>query len=161
MSVNPSDDVSAPIVNAAFMSRTTDTSTTGVLALNNSGSAAIADVQDTLNKALSRESFATETISAGSFITISGDTVQFRRVEGDSGAVTTSNTPFGTTAATMVQGKVIEIVGTDDTNLVTIPRADVQYGCLLNGDATLGKGNILTIIYDDVLERWLELARNF
>ena len=161
MSVNALDEVKASIVNNAFMSRTTDTSTTGVVALNNSGSAPIADVQLKLNQALSRESFANQAVIAGGFININEATVQYRRVSGDGAAVTTDNKPFGSTAANFTQGKMMELVGTDSTNTITIPYADVQYGCLLNGNAELRAGDILVLIYDDVLERFLEYSRNF
>ena len=162
MSVNDGQPVDAATTNAAFMSRTVDTSTIGVVSLNNpSSGGTISNLQETVNNALIRESFATQTITASGAITISGEKVQYRPVEGDAGAVTTNSQPFGLTPSTFVQGKMIELLGTNDTNTVTIPYSDTQYGCLVNGDCTLGKGNLLVLIYDSTLERWIEYSRNF
>lgn len=49
MSISDGNDVDAATTNAAFMSRTTDTSTTGKVDLNDTGSAAITDIQDKIN----------------------------------------------------------------------------------------------------------------
>lgn len=162
MAVTDGSPVDAATTNAAFMSRTADTSTIGIVALNHpSSGGTISNLQQTLNNALVRESFSTQDIAASGNITISGARVQYRPVAGDGGAVTTDTQPFGSTALVMVQGKMIELVGTSDTNTVTIPYSDTQYGALVNGDCTLSKGNILVLIYDSTLERWLEYSRNF
>lgn len=163
MSVNPGDAVNAAVTNAAYISRTTDSSTIGIVSLNNATSGpSVSNLQQKLNDALVRESFATQDIVSTGFININASTVQYRRVQGDGAPVTTSNQPFGTTPADFVQGKMIELVGINDTDTVTIPYSDTQYGCLLKvGDCTLGKGDILVLIYDDTLERFLEVSRNF
>lgn len=162
MAISDGDSVNAAVTNAAFLSRTADSSTIGVISLNNpSSGGTILNLQQSLNNAMVREISTVQSVAASSFITISSAKVQYRPVIGDSAAITTSNQPFGTTASTMVAGKVMEIVGTSDTDTVTIPYSDTQYGCLIHGDCTLGKGDILVLIYDAVLERWLEYSRNF
>lgn len=85
---------------------------------------------------------------------------QFRPVEGNGGAVTTADEPFGT-AGDFLDGMVITLKGESDTNTVTIPRADIQYGAVLNGPSTLFKDYTLQLQYNSSQERWIEVSRNF
>jgi hypothetical protein len=100
-----------------------------------------------------------EEIDAGGIITSStGAGFQRRAVFGD-GAVTTLNTPFGT-GGEWVDGLVITLLGTSDTNTVTLTFNDAQYGAILNGDITLSKGVSITLQYNETDERWYEIGRN-
>lgn len=85
---------------------------------------------------------------------------QVRRVSGDGAAVTTANAPFGDSSAT-VDGTIIVLRGTDSTNTITIPSQDIQYGCILNGDATLENYYEIELMYDAVAQRYIEQRRNF
>lgn len=105
--------------------------------------------------------FPVETITSGGLISYDTDNnFQFRPVQGDGGPVTTSTTPFGT-VGDFLDGQVIRLKGASDTNTVTINFADVQYGAILNGAATLFNDAIITLQYDATEERWVETDRNF
>ena len=96
----------------------------------------------------------------------SGDTVdseltfgfQRRPVIGD-GAVTVSSTPFGNTGG-WFDGTIITLIGSSATDTVTINYSDVDYGCLINGNITLGDAHSITLQWDEVRVRWFEIGRN-
>lgn len=91
----------------------------------------------------------TSTISAGGTLSTSTGVELFNqafRVTGNAGAVTMSTTPFGTTS--WPDGVEFFIVGQHSTNTVTIPYADIDYGCMLNGDKTLFNGSTITLVWD-------------
>jgi len=104
--------------------------------------------------------FATETISAAGTISSTSSGIQSRPVVGDGGAVTASGTPFGT-SINWQNGTMIVLRGTDATNTVRIDHNDVTDGAILNGTATLGENDILSLVYDSNAERWIEVSRNF
>lgn len=108
---------------------------------------------------LGSEEKAVQTIAAGGTIAIGSNNLQILPVKGDSAAVTTSTTPFGTTPPS--NGTRIILVGDDDTNTVTVPVTDVANGCLLNGSAALKKGFLLEVIWVGATARYVEIARNF
>lgn len=104
--------------------------------------------------------YTTESISAGGTISISASVgFQSRRVQGNSVPVIASNTPFGT-STTPKDGTTITLIGQSDTNTVTITNADIAYGCCVNGNCTLGKYDSLTLQYDSIVNRYIEIARN-
>jgi len=108
-----------------------------------------------------RTTFANEAIAASGEITKSDVLLdQIRRVSGDSAPQTSSTTPFGDCTNT-VDGVTITLRGTDATNTVTIENNDIQFGCILNGNAELGIYAQIVLMYDAVLERWIEQQRNF
>lgn len=114
-----------------------------------------------LGTAVDYKIVATESISASGTITVDGTIKQIRKVAGDSGAQTASNTPFGTTASNFADGMEITVLGTDNTNTVTISTNDAQYGVLSpTGSATLGEDFSVTYIYDSTQERFIEKCRN-
>jgi hypothetical protein len=96
--------------------------------------------------------------NAGS-ITINSAMFQYRKIQGSAGAVTTANAAMGSSVST--DGIMLVLIGKSDTNTVTIPHEDTNYGCLLNGDATLGLGSVLTLLFDLTALRWYEVSRNF
>lgn len=102
---------------------------------------------------------ATQNITASGTITTTAKYIQNLKVQGNAGAQTSSTTPFGT--ATALDGIQIRLVGQSDTNLLTIPYSDTNHGCLLNGDAELAKGYVLTLLFDLTALRWYEVSRNF
>lgn len=105
-------------------------------------------------------SYASESITASGTITISLTTgLQYRRIEGSGGSVTTSLTPFGTTAPP--DGTVVRLVGQSNTNSVVVNNYDAAKGTILNGIAEIGYGDVLELQYDSVLDRWIETFRNF
>jgi len=102
---------------------------------------------------------ATENIASGGTISINTKYVQNRKVQGNGGAQTASTTPFGSSIVT--DGIAMRLIGQSDTNILTIPYSDTNYGCLLNGDAELAKGNVLSLLFDLTALRWYEVSRNF
>lgn len=105
--------------------------------------------------------YLAQSISASGNINHTDRLIQYRRIQGDGAPVTTATTPFGTNPANFVDGMRIILVGLDNTNTVEIPFADINYGCLLNGDAVLGRGQTVTLVYDETITRYVELTRNF
>lgn len=98
-------------------------------------------------------------IAASGTITFNSALNQVLKVQGDGGAVTASNTPFGTTPPT--SGTVIIVSGSSDTNTVTLTHNDAANGCILNGNATLGEYDAITLVYNSTTDRYEELSRNF
>lgn len=84
------------------------------------------------------------------------------KVQGDGGAVTVTGTP--NIAAATSNGKLLILLGMDDTNTVTF-----QDGSTLDGSGltlsygqnmTLGKGDTLHLIYETALDNWIEVSRS-
>lgn len=71
-----------------------------------------------------------------------------------------SATGFGTIAS-LTDGVQITLMGSSDTNTLTIADSDIADGRLMNGDAVLGKGNAITFEYNSTLARMVEISRNF
>ncbi len=108
-------------------------------------------------------------VSTNSSITASGtvtintselDLNQIIVVSGASGAVTLSTTPFGSVAP-VGNGTIIRLIGESDTNTVTIISSDIAKGAVINGSATLGLYNSITLQYISSLDRYIEISRNF
>jgi hypothetical protein len=162
MPIVANSKLSSSVANATFLDKTQDDTFTGTLTLRKSPSDTnqVADAQDAINNN-TRLIVSNEAISASGTITKDDNILtQVRRVSGDSAAVTTSTTPFGSSASTS-DGVVIILRGFDATNTVTIEHNDIQYGAILNGDATLGLYDQLELMYDSTAERWIEQKRNF
>lgn len=74
-------------------------------------------------------------------------------------AQTFSTTGFGTISG-LVDGTRITIVGSSDTNTLTIDNSDIADGRLQNGYAVLGKADSITYEYNSTLARMFEVGRN-
>jgi hypothetical protein len=108
-----------------------------------------------------RTTYANEAIAAAGTIT-KDDTIldQVRRVSGDGAATTAANAPFGD-CSSMTDGVKIILRRPDSTNTITLEHNDIQYGLILNGNATLENYYELEVMYDSVAERFIEQRRNF
>ena len=102
---------------------------------------------------------AQQDIAASGTISLNSIDNQVIPVAGAAGAQTASNTPFGATPPR--GGARVSLVGTHDTNTLTLTYNDVANGCLLNGSAVLKKGFFLDLIYVSALSRYIEVSRNF
>lgn len=102
---------------------------------------------------------ATQSVGSGGTVTANTDFVQNRKVQGSGGAQSSALTPFGSAVATDAIN--VRLIGQSDTNTLTIPYSDTNYGCLLNGDAVLKKGSVLNLVFDLTALRWYEISRNF
>lgn len=103
---------------------------------------------------------ATQSITASGTITPSTEGLQVLRVQGSGGAQVASSTPFGASPS-LTDQTIIKLEGQSDTNTLQISRNDATDGCLLNGDAVLFDGYILTLRWDATRSRFLEDGRNF
>lgn len=160
MTVSFGSAVSSSNVNNAFVSKSANSTMIGVLDLNESSSGdRITNAQQEINN-LKNKTNASATVSGGGTITVSTtQREQYFRISGNGGAVSLSTTPFG--VASWTDGTIVRLVGTSDTNTVSLDHNDADNGAVLNGDCTLSKYNILTLIWDTELNRWIELTRNF
>ena len=96
-------------------------------------------------------------------VTINTSTLDLNQVivvSGASAAVTLSTTPFGSTAP-VSDGTIIRLVGGSNTNTVTMVNSDIAKGAVINGTATLGLYNSITLQYISSLDRYIEISRNF
>lgn len=104
---------------------------------------------------------ATASISASGTLTLTDEPRQYFRVIGNAGNQSMSNTPFGLSPTNFVDGMEITVMGTDDTNYVTIPTNDAQYGVVSpTGPAVLQEYFCVTYVYDSTAERFIEKSRN-
>jgi len=103
--------------------------------------------------------FVAETITSGGTISSSNSGQQYRPIQSNGGAVSASLTPFGT-AGDWATGTYITLKGESATNTVQLTHNDAQYGAILNGNMVLGLNDIINLIYDADLERWVEVGRN-
>lgn len=100
----------------------------------------------------------TQSIGAGGTVTLGAGFFQTIPVAGNGAPRTASTTPFGATPP--LNGTVIRLLGTDNTNTLTLTNNDASNGCLLAGDATLGRGSMLDLQYISALSRYVEVGRN-
>lgn len=151
------------VANATFLDKTTDDTTIGIITLNetlsgDSGSQ-ISNLQREINKAR-KIVFAEQVKSAGGTITLNALSMnQEVRLSGTSN-ITMNSLPF-TGVKVVEDGTEIILVGHDTSNTVTFLYGDVPFGLIINGDATLRDGSILTLIYNDEKQRYFEKSRNF
>lgn len=99
-----------------------------------------------------------QTVSASGTFALADSESMTLKVVGDGGAVNASTTPF---SGTPRDGMLIRVEGRDNSDTVTLLNSDVAGGCILNGDATLGKWDTITLRYDSTDERYIEQNRNF
>lgn len=104
------------------------------------------------------EVVAVQSIAASGQIALASSPEQVLKVQGDSGAQSASTTPF---SGTPIDGQIIRLEGQDNANTLTISNNDAAGGCILNGDATLGKYDTLILRYDSTDDRYIEQGRNF
>lgn len=97
---------------------------------------------------------------AGDTITLSSNSpMQAFRVASTSGAITLSSLPF--TSAAPGDAKCVRLIGTSDTNTVSLTHNDAAKGCLLNGNCTLVRGSVIEFMYSLSDDRYYEVSRNF
>lgn len=153
------------VANATFMDRTVDTDTIGQVSLLNPDSAThgntIVSTQLQINKNSTLVSATVLNLLDSDQITLDEIVgTQYVRIKGAVAPITVDSLPFGNTITPQNYSEII-LVGQDDSNTVTIEHNNVDYGCLLNGNATLQLGFMLVLIYDSNLNRYIEKSRNF
>lgn len=152
--------LSSTVANQTWLDKTQDDSTVGKLNLNESNSTAVNDAQLQINKN-KKLVFGQASKTPGDTITLDNEAmVQEHRLIGNGAPIVMDSLPFGNSQIA-IDGTEIILVGHDDTFTVSFELNDSQYGLLLNGNATLQRGNILRLVYNDELERYIEIGRNF
>ena len=99
-------------------------------------------------------------LTAGGTVTISlTQGQQAIEVAGATTAITLSTVPFGSSAPN--NKTVVRLIGTSNTNTVTLVNNNAAKGCLINGTALLYLGYTIDFMYITSIDRWVETARNF
>ena len=153
------------VANATFLDKTIDDKTEKQLGLENPDSVnhgeVIVSAQLQINKNSKSVNSIVPDISNSDQVTLDEIVMtQYVRIQGAGSATTINSLPFGNTITPQDYSEIV-LVGQDNTNTVTVEHNDVDYGCLLNGNATLQLGYMLVLIYDDNLKRYIEKSRNF
>jgi hypothetical protein len=97
-------------------------------------------------------SFIASTFS-GTTIILSGATFQKHYYNGGSAQTLTA------ISGTDVDGTILNIIGSSDSNTITIDPDDSAGGILINGSWTGYRGSLLSLQYDSNLNRYLEVCR--
>lgn len=157
--------LSSAIANQTFLDKTVDDKTVKKLGLENPDTAThgdlIADAQLQINKNKKTVNATAINIGNGDQVTLNDKIMtQYVKVQGLLAPTTINSLPFGNITTPQDYSEIV-LVGYDDTNTVTVEHNDADYGCLLNGNATLQRGYMLVLIYDNNLLRYIEKSRNF
>ena len=79
---------------------------------------------------------------------------QTYRVQGNAAAISMATTPFGATDP--LDGTLVELIGNDDTNTVTITYSDTANGCVGNfATLVLARFEVAAFRYNASLDRWV------
>lgn len=162
MAVTDGQKVNAEVTNAAYLSKTQGGDTTGIIGLKNDSiivsGPEIDNVQRQLNfarKAVTQPTIATD----GQITSVNLVGTQVFTIESSGGAVTMSTTePIISDSPSA--GQELVIMGSSSTNTVTLENVDAADGVLLNGQITFVAGTVLRLIYNAVIDRWVEVSRN-
>lgn len=132
-----------------------DGSANQVLGTNGYGTLSWVDATSGYSSNTSSSLSPSGTISIG---TGNGDRLQSWVVQGASSAVTLSTTPFGSSAPQ--DRTMIILIGSSNTNTVTIQNSDTAKGCILNGNMEIASGDSIQLMYVSSIDRYVEISRN-
>ena len=165
MSVAFGSEITSNNVNTAFMSRNSDTSTIGKVDLENADAISgpsIINLQAKVN-GLTFINHSVESIANGAELSMTATQktigLQQRKVQSTSGLLSLSATPFGNVGG-WIDGTTIKIMGVSDANAQTLIHNDNDYGCIVNGNFTLGRFSTIVLFWDESLLRWIAQCRN-
>jgi len=168
MSVAFGSNLSSANTNAAFVSKTDTSGNTvvGKIDLANIDAESIASISN-VQKVINQESTifrAVQTITASGQITIDERIKNHLiLVVGDAGNVDASSTPFlAENAGSFLDGTIVTVIGTNDSQKVTMKNNIAANGAVQNGDSALGKFNCITYMRVTIsaVSYWLERNRN-
>ena len=162
MSVTNGQPVNAEVTNAAYVSKTTDSTVESKITLSNlSSGGEILNLQETVNASRTEE-YAEQTVGGGGEIdSIVGVGRQLRLVKSSGGEVVLSGLVFGSKAFS--GGIEITLFGTSDTDYIKLENPaldDTEDYALLNGSIEIKKYTSITFRYSEGLTRWIETSRN-
>lgn len=100
---------------------------------------------------------STQTVSGGGTLTLNNAASQYIPVAGSGGPIILAVVPFSPAPN---DGTYITLEGTDNTNTVTVINNNGAGGAVLNGNATLGQYDTLTLVYRQALNLYIEIARS-
>lgn len=101
---------------------------------------------------------STQSVAGGGTIPLGAGFFQTIPVAGSGGAQAASTTPFGSTPP--LNGTVLRLIGTSNSNTLTLAHNDATNGCLLAGECVLGRGSVIDLQYVSSLSRYVEISRN-
>jgi hypothetical protein len=104
-------------------------------------------IHDTLTNTFTGTTIATTAYRATQMWTYTGSSAQVF-------------TGFGTLANVFRHNQDMTIVGSDDTNTLTINHNDVEDGWILNGPCELKRGEVIRFLYNGTLARVVEISRS-
>lgn len=151
---------SSALLNSTFLDKTQDDATIGKLDLNNAqpeSGASVSNVQAVINRLIPYRS-SVVIVSASAQLDLENNYVQYIPLVGDAGPQNLDTTPFSSPPE---NGTQIYLIGTDDTNTVTLQFLDDPFGAYINGNATLKRGYCIGLVYNSDLQRYVETSRNF
>jgi hypothetical protein len=135
-------------------------STASAIANTPSGNLAATDVQAALNELQSdidtRAVARSMSTFTGTSVAPSGNADQVYTYTGSSAQTFTG---FGTISG-FTNGKQVDLVGTDDTNTLSISESDATNGWLMNGPIELTKAARIKFEYNSTLLRMVEVSRS-
>jgi hypothetical protein len=164
MPINFKAPLSSSVANNTFLDKTVPDTMAATFTLDDSDTVsgdAVGNVQLAINK--------NRSLSYSEVAKDDGDTITTNNIAGNqdhplvgNGSPVTLNTlPFGSTEV-LQQGTVLYISGGDDVNTVKlVDNRLTDYGCVLNGSATLGEYDTITLKFNALKKRYIEIGRNF
>ena len=99
---------------------------------------------------------ALQSVAANGTLTPTTDLQQLLKVAGLAGAQIANIAPF---SSPPFDGAIITLLGQSDANPIEFKFSNTAEGLILNGDANLGLNDSLTIVYDQVAQRFYEQSR--
>ena len=161
--VTDGSPVNAANTNAAFLTKNGNDQTPSLLGLVNTNTESGPGFTNT-QKEINNKRYAPTnlTVASGGIVTIIDEVgLQTKRVTSNGGAITLSTTPFGTSSTNWPDGMEVRVMGESDTDTVQITFNDIDHGAIVNGNATLTEGKVVTLQWHATKLRWIEVARNF
>lgn len=164
MAVTDGSPVDAANTNASYMDKNTATTSTIAIvsllnALTESGPS-VTNLQASVNSSEKQVQVITNLLDTNSIVINESQGEHILFVQSSSGAIILSSTPFGVSYDGL-DGTRVTLIGTSDTNTVSLLFSDTAKGSLINGSALLEQGDSLTLIWNSTLDRWLEVSRSF
>lgn len=152
--------------NAAFGSRTNDWDTLGIVDLKNTDTDSGPNIINAQKQINGKRSLVTTHLALAN-----GSQIQLDErigmhsviVQGNSGAISLNVVPFGTLGlfgGAYQNGTIVEVIGNDDTNSVTMANNDAAGGAIANGDALHKKYSSSCWRYLSYFDRWVEICRS-
>ena len=164
MPINFKSMLSSAVANATFFDKTTDDTTIGKMTLANTDSvsgSSIGNAQRTINRNSSFVYSEVAKVDTDTILIDSLVTTQEHHLIGDGLPVTLNVLPFGATQS-CENGTVIYLIGGDITNTIKLTdNRATDFGCVLNGSATLGLYDMLILKFSLEKKRYIEIGRNF